>query len=80
MSKYLQKTSTQCRTHHEKKLKEITLHTKQHPELKNISIFYHQNYKQRLLGFPHLQRELLSLVERKEKQGKISVKEGKEHR
>lgn len=64
------KNSTQCRTHHEKKLKELKRgNSKENVEVRNLRKFYDENYTIRRLKEDHLKVEIkLCLKEKRDEE------------
>lgn len=57
------KNSTQCRTHHEKKIQDLKKQKHPAPEKEYLRRYYYENYLIRRLGEVHLRVELLGFVE-----------------
>lgn len=57
------KSSTQCRTHHEKKIQDLKKMKHPAPEREYLRRFYYENFMIRRLGEAHLRDELKGFVE-----------------
>lgn len=70
------KNSTQCRTHHEKKLKELKMwHGKENVEVRNLRRFYDEHYTIRRLKEGHLRLEIKECLREKRQRQVISKEE-----